>query len=73
MKGIYFAYAMMWVAVSVAVSIGLYFTRNIHCLWFLIIPLFVSVKHEPKDKSNPYSEGEEKRKWVQDGNILRQL
>ena len=68
MKGIYFAYAMMWVAVSVAVSIGLYFTRNIHCLWFLIIPLFVSVKHEPKDdgkdkastEANPDSEGEEK-------------
>lgn len=45
MKSIWFAYAMMWVAVSVAVSIGLYYTRNIHCLWFLIIPLFVSVKH----------------------------
>lgn len=60
MKSIWFAYAMMWVAVSVAVSIGLYFTRNIHCLWFLLIPSFVSVKHDSKDEVNPNSEGEEK-------------
>ena len=52
MKGIYFAYAIIWVAVSVAVIIGLYFTRNIHCLWFLIIPLFVSVEHDSKDEAD---------------------
>lgn len=56
MKSIWFAYAMMWVAVSVAVSIGLYYTRNIHCLWFLIIPLFVSVKHDSKNKDSKDSE-----------------
>lgn len=52
MKSVWFAYAMMWLAVSVAVSIGLYFTRSIHCLWFLIIPLFVSMKHNEKDKAD---------------------
>lgn len=61
MKSIWFAYAMMWVAVSVAVSIGLYFTRNIHCLWFLIIPSLVSVKHDPKDNGNSDSEVEENK------------
>ena len=56
MKSIWFAYAMMWVAVSVAVSIGLYFTRNIHCLWFMIIPSLVSVKQDSKDKDKASTE-----------------
>ena len=56
MKSIWFAYAMMWVAVSVAISIGLYFTRNIHCLWFLIVPSLVSVKLDSKNKDSKDSE-----------------
>ena len=55
MKSLWFAYAMVWVAVSVAVSVGLYFTRNIHCLWFLLIPLFVSFRqneHTEEKDSN---------------------
>ena len=50
MRGVWLAYAIMWIAVSVAVGIGLYFTRNIHCLWFLTIPSFVSLKDSVKDK-----------------------
>ena len=28
----------VWVSTSVAVGIGLYFTRDIKCLWFMFIP-----------------------------------
>lgn len=58
MKSVWFAYAMMWFSVSIAVSVGLYFTRNIHCLWFLIIPSLVGVtrKEDDKDKDNKEKE-----------------
>lgn len=52
MKSIWFAYAMVWLSVAIAVSVGIYFTRNIHCLWFLVVPLFVSMEHNKKDKDN---------------------
>lgn len=49
MKGFWFAYAMMWLSVAIAVSVGIYFTKNMKCLWFMIIPLFVSMKHNSSD------------------------
>lgn len=57
MKDVWLAYAIMWIAVSVAVGIGLYFTRNIHCLWFLLIPSFVSVTDSAKDKKGKNRNG----------------
>lgn len=48
-KLVLIAYVMMWFVVSVAVSIAIYVTQNIHCLWFLLIPTLVSIK--TKDES----------------------
>lgn len=64
MKGLWFAYAMMWVAVSVAVSIGLYFTKNFNCLWFLLIPSFVSLsqKEDNKEASTEEEDSEEEKR-----------
>jgi len=41
-----FAYAMVWLSCSAAVSTAIYYTRDMKCLWFMIIPLFVSVKSQ---------------------------
>lgn len=49
---VWFAYATVWLSVSIAVSVGIYFTRNIHCLWFLLVPSFVSIKTSTKDQDN---------------------
>ena len=38
------AYALMWIALAIAVSVAVYATGNINCLWFLCIGLFVSVE-----------------------------
>jgi len=37
-----------WLAVGLAVSVGIYFTGNPHCLWALLIPLGISFKSEVK-------------------------
>lgn len=47
-----FIIAMIWVSVASAVIAGLYYTHDIKCLWFLIVPLFtrVKVKTEAKEE-----------------------
>ena len=46
------AIAAIWVPCAVAVSVGLYFTRDIRCLWFLLIPARISVKTGSSDNSD---------------------
>ena len=43
-KLVLIVYGLMWVSVSIPVSIGIYLTHNINCLWFLIIPALIRVK-----------------------------
>ena len=33
------ANSAMWIGVSIAVGIGIFVTKDMRCLWFLIIPL----------------------------------
>lgn len=51
---IFWAYAIIWIAVSVAVIAGLIITKNANCLWGFLIPamfeLKVSTKKEDDDK-----------------------
>lgn len=45
--------AMIWVSVASAIIAGLYYTHDIKCLWFLIIPLFIRVKvNTEEEKEN---------------------
>ena len=37
-------YIVVWVSTALAVSVGVYFTHSIHCLWFMLIPTLVSIK-----------------------------
>jgi len=36
----------IWGSVVVATSVALYYTHDMRCLWFLLIPLFVSIKED---------------------------
>lgn len=44
----------IWGSVAVAIGIGLYYTHDIRCLWFLLIPAFMSYR-----SSNDKTESED--------------
>lgn len=50
-KLFWIGYGMMWFSVALAVSVAIYFTHSIHCLWFLIIPSLVSFHTERKEQA----------------------
>ena len=35
--------ALIWGLMAMSVSVGIYFTKNINCLWFMLIPAFTRV------------------------------
>ena len=35
---------VIWLSVSIAICVGIYFTHDINCLWFFIIPALIRVK-----------------------------
>lgn len=45
-KLFWIGYGMMWLSVALAISVGIYFTHSIHCLWFLIVPSLISFHTE---------------------------
>lgn len=47
----------IWLPSSLAVSVGLYYTHDIKCLWFLLIPTLVSVKYST-DKDDKKGDAE---------------
>lgn len=49
MRSFFIAYALVWLSVALAVVAGLYFTKDIRCLWFLVLPLFISVSSKSTD------------------------
>jgi hypothetical protein len=40
------AWAVMWIATSIAIIAGIYITKNANCLWAFLLPAFngISVK-----------------------------
>ena len=40
----------VWGSTAVAIGIALYYTHNIRCLWFLLIPACMSFKSRSDDK-----------------------
>lgn len=45
------AYGMMWIATAAAVIAGIYYTKSIHCLWFLLIPAGKRIMYENKEEN----------------------
>ena len=50
--GLAIAVASIWISVSLAVIAGIYFTRDMRCLWFLLIAACMRVgsKDEKEEK-----------------------
>ena len=47
--------ASIWFASALAISVSLYFTRDMRSLWFLLVPLLTGVRVE-KEKTNEENE-----------------
>lgn len=59
LKHFWFAYAVAWIAVSAAVIVGLYFTKDARCLWAFVIPGFISFSS--RSESDDEDEDEAKK------------
>ena len=36
--------AIIWISACAAISIALYFTHSVACLWFLLVPALMSIR-----------------------------
>lgn len=43
-KWVYIAWGISWLAVALGISVAIYITKNTACLWFFLIPAFISIK-----------------------------
>lgn len=55
---IFFAYTVMWIAVSVAVIAGLIITQNTNCLWAFLIPGLIKLKTSSEDNDDEEDDNE---------------
>ena len=44
------AILVVWGSTALSISVAIYYTHDIRCLWFLLIPAFMSFHHEKKDE-----------------------
>lgn len=40
---IYLAYGVAWISTAIAVSIGIYYTKDVNCLWALLLPAYIGI------------------------------
>ena len=52
MNKMWIAVAAVWISVALAVSVGIYFTHSMHCLWFMLIPTCISFKSSDNKEEN---------------------
>ena len=50
------AICAIWISTALAVSVGIYVTKNPKCLWFMLIPMFMRVSTRSKDTENEEEE-----------------
>ena len=41
----------IWGSTAIAISVALYYTHDIRCLWFLLIPTCMSIRNDDKRES----------------------
>lgn len=46
---IWIGYGMAWLSTAIAIVAALYYTHSINCLWFLVIPLLISLSHKEEN------------------------
>lgn len=52
----WFAYAAMWISVSLATCFGIYITESAWCLWVLLLPACVKVSQHSNSKDESEEE-----------------
>lgn len=55
----WFAYAIMWISVSLATCFGIYITKSAWCLWALFIPIWVKLSQSSNSKSEDIEDKED--------------
>lgn len=48
----WFGFGAMWLAIAGAVSVGIYYTKSIHCLWFLGVGLLITFQSGGKSQNS---------------------
>jgi hypothetical protein len=48
---VYIAWGMAWIATAIPVSIGIYLTGKWQCLFFMLLPAFISIKNHKNDET----------------------
>lgn len=48
----------VWLSTALAVGAGLYFTHDMRCLWFMVIPLFMNIRAEHTTHNNEENKDE---------------
>ena len=48
----WFAYAIMWISVSLATCFGIYITKSAWCLWAFLIPMSVKLIQKSNSKND---------------------
>lgn len=51
-KWAYISFAMMWLSVAIAISVGIYITHEWKCLFFLILPSLYDLKSKEVEDGN---------------------
>jgi len=36
----------IWGSTAIAIGVAIYYTHDIRCLWFLLVPMFMNIKGE---------------------------
>lgn len=52
MKWVYIFGCVMWICFAATVSVAIYYTRNINCLWFMVFPMFIRIKTSSGGSTN---------------------
>ena len=47
----------IWGSTAIAISVAIYYTHDIRCLWFLLIPMCMSVRNNDKAESEEKENG----------------
>lgn len=55
-KLFWIGYCLMWVSVSISISIGIYYTHDNKCLWFFLIPALIRINIKTKEDSDDNKE-----------------
>ena len=63
----YAAYAIAWISTALVICAGIYFTHDMRCLWFIIVPSFLTVSGDIMEIDNNEKTSGEKDNQKEEG------